>query len=215
LILLFQGWRLDPILQFGQFLLTGAAIFFAVETMRLRASTAEQARRNSPFVEEDRPTSRVYRAELDQLEAYEDQEVEDSPRLRGYVEPPSRTTKSRRSSEPPRRPSRGSGRPTNSDSYYDAWGESTGDLPPSQPRKTRPSRPRKPETTTPTTSRGRKRPSSRPSSTEYGYYSDYPDTSASDYVDYQPIDSPEVPRNEESPDRGRKPNSEPPSNFDY
>jgi hypothetical protein len=27
LILLFQGWRLDPILQFGQLLLTGSTIF--------------------------------------------------------------------------------------------------------------------------------------------------------------------------------------------
>jgi hypothetical protein len=28
-ILIFQGWRLDPILQFGQFLLSGSAVFFA------------------------------------------------------------------------------------------------------------------------------------------------------------------------------------------
>ena len=37
LILLFQGWRLDPILQFGQFLLTGAAIFSVTECIRLRS----------------------------------------------------------------------------------------------------------------------------------------------------------------------------------
>lgn len=48
LILIFQGWRLDPILQFGQFLLTGSAIFFAVESIRLRGATTEQARRNPP-----------------------------------------------------------------------------------------------------------------------------------------------------------------------
>ena len=28
-ILFFQGWRLDPILQFGQFLLAGTTVFFA------------------------------------------------------------------------------------------------------------------------------------------------------------------------------------------
>lgn len=30
-ILLFQGWRLDPILQFGQVLLTGSAIFLPLK----------------------------------------------------------------------------------------------------------------------------------------------------------------------------------------
>jgi len=45
-ILLFQGWRLDPILLFGQFLLTGSSIFFAVENVRLRSATTAQAKRN-------------------------------------------------------------------------------------------------------------------------------------------------------------------------
>ena len=31
-----QGWRLDPILLFGQLLTAGAAMSFAVETLRLR-----------------------------------------------------------------------------------------------------------------------------------------------------------------------------------
>ena len=31
-ILFFQGWRLDPILQFGQFLLAGTTVFFAYES---------------------------------------------------------------------------------------------------------------------------------------------------------------------------------------
>jgi len=47
-ILLFQGWRLDPILLFGQFLLTGSSIFFAVENVRLRSATTAQAKRNVP-----------------------------------------------------------------------------------------------------------------------------------------------------------------------
>ena len=35
-ILFFQGWRLDPILQFGQFLLAGVVFFVGYENIRLR-----------------------------------------------------------------------------------------------------------------------------------------------------------------------------------
>jgi hypothetical protein len=52
-ILFFQGWRLDPILQFGQFLLAGTTVFFAYESVRLRGVTTEQARRSSFFDDED------------------------------------------------------------------------------------------------------------------------------------------------------------------
>ncbi|MEB3308019.1 MAG: Ycf66 family protein [Cyanobacteriota bacterium] len=57
-ILFFQGWRLDPILQFGQFLLAGTTVFFAYESVRLRGVTTEQARRSSFFEDEelDRPS---------------------------------------------------------------------------------------------------------------------------------------------------------------
>ena len=54
-ILFFQGWRLDPILQFGQFLLAGTTVFFAYESVRLRGVTTEQARRSSYF-DDDEPT---------------------------------------------------------------------------------------------------------------------------------------------------------------
>jgi hypothetical protein len=80
-ILFFQGWRQDPILQFGQFLLTGSAIFFVVENIRLRGIATEQARRSSPVVDEERPVSRVYRAELDELTAFEDRTA--TRRIRG------------------------------------------------------------------------------------------------------------------------------------
>lgn len=63
-ILFFQGWRLDPILMFGQLLLTGSAIFFAVESIRLRQVATDQARRNSQIVDDDRPVRPVYEAEL-------------------------------------------------------------------------------------------------------------------------------------------------------
>jgi Ycf66 protein N-terminus len=111
-ILLFQGWRLDPILQFGQFLLTGSAIFFAVESIRLRSVATEQARRNTPTVDRDRPVSktRVYREaeydrDYDRIEPHEDEEPNyDNPRLRGYSEPKTSRRKSYDSEEP--RPSK-------------------------------------------------------------------------------------------------------------
>ncbi|MEB3233823.1 MAG: Ycf66 family protein [Cyanobacteriota bacterium] len=61
-ILFFQGWRLDPILQFGQFLLAGTTVFFAYESVRLRGVTTEQARRSSYF-EEDEPVG-PYRPQM-------------------------------------------------------------------------------------------------------------------------------------------------------
>lgn len=69
-ILLFQGWRLDPILAFGQFLLTGSAVFFAVESIRLRKIAVVQAKERGPIVDDERYVSDVYRvdAELDELE---------------------------------------------------------------------------------------------------------------------------------------------------
>jgi len=54
-ILFFQGWRLDPILQFGQFLLAGTTVFFAYESVRLRGVATDQARRSSYF--DDDPIS--------------------------------------------------------------------------------------------------------------------------------------------------------------
>jgi len=49
---IFQGWRLDPILQFGQFLLAGTTVFFAYESVRLRGVATDQARRSSYFDED-------------------------------------------------------------------------------------------------------------------------------------------------------------------
>jgi len=58
-ILFFQGWRLDPILQFGQFLLAGTTVFFAYESVRLRGVATDQARRSSYF--DDDPMADVPR----------------------------------------------------------------------------------------------------------------------------------------------------------
>ncbi|MBF2064651.1 MAG: Ycf66 family protein [Calothrix sp. C42_A2020_038] len=94
-ILIFQGWRLDPILQFGQLMLVGSTIFFAYESIRLRSIATEQAKRNTPIVDDERPVSSSYkysrrpaRAErvemdLEPLPYYEDDEYEDRPRIRG------------------------------------------------------------------------------------------------------------------------------------
>ena len=86
-ILFFNSWRLDPILQFSQFLLAGSTIFFAYESVRLRGVTTEQAKRSSPVVDDDRPVSRVYRAELDDEMDYLDEEEEVYPprRIRGAL----------------------------------------------------------------------------------------------------------------------------------
>jgi len=87
-ILIFQGWRLDPILQFGQLLLVGSTVFFAVESIRLRGIATEQAKRNTKIVDDERPVSDRYKyedryeydvqAELEELEPYE----EPAPRRR-------------------------------------------------------------------------------------------------------------------------------------
>ncbi len=95
-ILLFQGWRLDPILQFGQLLLTGSTIFFAVESIRLRDVATKQAKQNTRIVDEDRPVSPRYEYEAeidDDLEPLEEQrftrpQIQPSrdSRRRGYDE---------------------------------------------------------------------------------------------------------------------------------
>ncbi|MEH1819365.1 MAG: Ycf66 family protein [Nostoc sp.] len=141
-ILVFQGWRLDPILQFGQLLLVGTTVFFAVESIRLRSIATQQAKRNTPIVDEDRPVSdrysyndrRKYQAEMDaDLDPlpYEDEE-ERPPRRRiqgsrdeistrddYYAEQPPRRTE-RRNGSSSERPASGdrtrrrtSGRPVN------------------------------------------------------------------------------------------------------
>jgi Ycf66 protein N-terminus len=74
-ILIFQGWRYDPIMQFGQLLLTGTTVFFAVESVRLRSVATEQARRNTRIVDEERPVSSAYQyeAELDEYDPLEEE----------------------------------------------------------------------------------------------------------------------------------------------
>ncbi len=142
-ILLFQGWRLDPILAFGQFLLTGSAIFFAVESIRLRSVSTTKAKERAPIIDDERYVSDVYRvdAELDELEPM-DEYTPMARQIRGSRESrPSRTemyeeevsrrrpspsTASRRSildkPNPPERPQKRRPRPESRvDRYNDDW----------------------------------------------------------------------------------------------
>jgi hypothetical protein len=153
-ILIFQGWRLDPILQFGQLLLVGTTVFFAVESIRLRSITTQQAKRNTPIVDEERPVSnrysynrRGYEAEVESdLEPlpYQEEEEEERPvraRIRpsrderssrdDYYEeqPPRRDRRSSSDRQPPtdksrRRSSRSASRPTDRYEQED-WGASS------------------------------------------------------------------------------------------
>lgn len=112
-ILLFQGWRLDPILQFGQFLLTGSTIFFAVESIRMRGLATSQAKQRTPIVDRDRTVSDEYDyenyqgyAELEELEPVDDR----PPRRRiGGTTDPRRKRTEDYEGEDRRRPTRRTG----------------------------------------------------------------------------------------------------------
>ncbi|MCC5651197.1 Ycf66 family protein [Nostoc sp. XA013] len=116
-ILVFQGWRLDPILQFGQLLLVGTTVFFAVESIRLRSIATQQAKRNTPIVDDEREVSRNYSyndrrnyeaqmdADLDPL-PYEDEEERPlRRRIQGSRDEIS-TRDDYYKEQPPRRPER-------------------------------------------------------------------------------------------------------------
>ncbi len=220
-ILIFQGWRLDPILQFGQFLLTGSTIFFAVESIRLRGVATEQARRNTRIVDDERPVSKVYRTtadldEYDSIEPYEEEEY-NNPRLRGYQDPrkprleefedenprprrssnarPSRTSERPSSRRPPRRPASPTPAPEpyNRYSQEDEWSEEEADIQPRPATTKRPRRPRPPERERPgVENEFAQRPKQRSSrQTDLTSWEDEPPAPA-DYVDYQPIEPDEI-----------------------
>lgn len=218
-ILLTQGWRLDPILQFSQFLLAGSTAFFAYEAIRLRGVATEQAKRNTRIVDDERKVSKVYRyddqeAELyDRLEPEEDEYI--SPRLRGTADPRNsraesyegevrRSSRSRSASERTgsgERQSKRRSRPTSRaserpvESLEADVDNSWEDEPPRSSRQRQSSRPesRAPETSS--RPKRRRPPQDRVSSPPRREE----ETAPSDYVDYQPIDSSE----EESDKPGR------------
>ncbi|HEY9614763.1 Ycf66 family protein [Allocoleopsis sp.] len=211
-ILLFQGWRLDPILQFGQFLLTGTTIFFAYEAIRLRGVATKVVKERTPIVDDERPVSKAYRYDpdteyYDQLEPEEERYVK--RRLRGTETEDSYSTrteearrlKTRTGSEKQgsgeksrsRRP-RPTGRPSEPpverwDAEIDSRESSDWEDPSSRSSRPRPST--RPESRdSETASRPRKRrPSQDRGSTSSSR--EVEPSSRGEYVDYQPIDSSE------------------------
>lgn len=229
-ILLWHGWRLDPILQFSQLLLAGSAIFFGIETIRLRGATNDQAKRTSSYVEDDRPVSRVYRAELDQYDDYEEEEPEarevvprrrlqgtaDRPptRRNSYVEEPPRSRRSRSGDDGygergsrPRRPSA----PARGD-YESDWNDTPDhwdDNPPRRsPKGSRGDRP----------TRAGSRPTRRPPNRRPRNPEDMISSMGTEYVDYQPIDQNDDFPTREEDNEPRTPANNRPSrspDFDY
>lgn len=210
-ILLFQGWRLDPILLFGQVLLTGSTAFFAFEAIRLRGIATEQAKRNTPVEDYERPVSKVYRTQEAELYDYEELEPSEARyrRLRGTPDPRERDTeryeeevRSPRTRRSPdsygaeerttrRRPPRRSSRAAESSVYsVDAQLELENDWEerPTRTSRTRPSRPEKPDPEAGSTRSRRRRPNpdhvSSRSSRSRRTSAQEPPTD----VDYQPID---------------------------
>ncbi len=98
-IFIFQGWRLDPILQFGQLLLVGTTVYFAYESIRLRGIATQQAKRSTPIVDRERDVSDrydyddrgKYGAEVEDFERdplpydpyYEEERPPQRPQIRG------------------------------------------------------------------------------------------------------------------------------------
>ncbi len=213
-ILLFQGWRLDPILAFGQFMLTGSAIFFAAESIKLRGATTAQAKSRAQYIDEDRPVSNAYGyegydADIDQLEPEED--YPQRPRIRGsqdyrasregYDDEPRRRPDRRNSSidmskpdgperSSRKRPSRPENQPperSDRSDRSDRWDIS--DNPDEKPTRSRNSRPPTSDNRSDGTPRTKKtRPAeggkSRPSSRDV-------QAPPSDYVEYRPVEYPE------------------------
>ena len=208
-ILLFQGWRLDPILQFGQFLLTGTTVFFAYEAIRLRGVATKVVKERTPIVDEERPVSKAYRYEpepeyYEQIEPEEERYV--NRRLRGTAtEDPynSRTEESRRlrsrtnsdrlgaGEQPPKRRPRPTSRSTEPPvERWDAQLDSrdTSEWEDTSPRRTRSrpaTRPDSSDQEVPSKPR-RRRPRQESGSTSA--YRETDTASKGDYVDYQPID---------------------------
>ncbi len=111
-ILLWHGWRLDPILQFSQLLLSGTAIFFAVESIRLRGVAQEKVKSRTSYVDEEERTVKrrpVYRASLAKREAYDDYYPEEEEervyrrRLRGTTARTQEDTEYEEETPPPPR----------------------------------------------------------------------------------------------------------------
>ena len=77
-ILFFQGWRLDPILQFGQFLLAGVVFFVGYENIKLRElikklknQSYEESKFNEEINEQKVEKERTKRKQKRSLKSYD------------------------------------------------------------------------------------------------------------------------------------------------
>lgn len=181
LILIFYGWRFDPIMQFGQVLLSGSAIFFVVENLRLRQVSTEQAKRGgAPIVDNERPVSRTYQAEFDDRDLFDDRSerrIRSSRDVRSrddYEERPTRRTTSR--NEPRLAPAeRRTTRRSADDPLVDDVNDTSGGWGSSSRSRTTPSRS--------SSNRSSSRPKRRPSENV-----NRPSRDDANYVDYRPIE---------------------------
>ena len=120
-LFIFQGWRSDRILQFGQLSLVGTTVYFAYERIRLRGIATQQAKRSTPIVDCARYVSDRYDyddrgrygAEVEDYDRdplpydpyYEDERPTSRPQIRGGRD--SRSSRNEYYDDPaPRRPER-------------------------------------------------------------------------------------------------------------
>ncbi|HLO49829.1 MAG TPA: Ycf66 family protein [Kamptonema sp.] len=203
-ILLFQGWRLDPILAFGQFLLSGTAIFFAVESVNLRGAATAGAKTRSQYVDEERPVSNAYTydsydAELEQLEPEED--YPPRPRIRASQE--ARSTRDVYDDEPRRRPSSRSSTPRPESGERSRKRPVRPETPPTEkpadweggasedrPTRSRTTRPTGSENRNPDTPSRPKR-SRPPEESRPRRSNNREEATPGDYVEYRPVDYPD------------------------
>ncbi len=209
-VLFFQGWRLDPILLFGQLLLAGSSIFFAVESIRLRQVATVQAKRSggTPIFEEEPPYSGDVYAELDEFGPGYDEPgrrqirgTQSAARSSAYIDElpgenrPRRSTSGRASQRPassqrsrkPRPPARPESRPRRSEPYSDPFDSDVPEQ--TDERATPPVSSRR--STSPTTRSEDIRTGSKPRKSRPRSDAAPDRTSSADYVDYQPIDYPD------------------------
>ena len=193
LILIFYGWRFDPIMQFGQVLLTGTAIFFTLENLRLRKVTTDQAKKNVPIVDNERPVSRTYRADFDNYDEINPMDDRRPRRLQSTQDTRGDNDRSRRAANPRSRDERPSNdgyesgadrprqrrprpddalNPTMGSDTYDEWGDRGRNRNPSS-RDEQPSSPARPRRPRPTSDEFSRRPDQRNSAAEDTAYVEY------------------------------------------
>jgi hypothetical protein len=222
-ILMFQGWRLDPILLFGQFMMTGSAAFFAVESIRLRGIVTQQAKRSGgSSIDEERNVSSAYQTYNDYEDDVEELEPLDEyppvrriPGTRDSRRPAKETDEDERRRPANRRPSSSSARPTSTtgtpprkrsdrpiedprrSSRYESWDNSGYDDRDSSNYDDRYNeKPYSSSSSRPTNGRGDVPPKPKRPRPSPSYRADDIEATPVDYVDYRPSKKPSLDRDD-------------------